>query len=453
MPSTDPGAGTPGAPAGAPASPRFADRLGRRLANAGSSLRIRNYRLYFTGQAISVGGTWMQTIAQAFLVLKLTGSGTQLGVVTAVRFVPMLFLGPWGGVVVDRLDKRRILVVTQALSAVLALAFGVLVGTGQIRMWLVYVLALLLGSVQILDNPARQSLIPELVPREQLGNAVLLNSITVNMARIIGAGVGGWVAGALGLATCFDLNAVSFAAVIITLLLMRSAQIEAAPRQPAQRGQVAEGFRYVVRTPELLIPLVMITVLGTLQWEYPVSLPLLASQTFHGGAATYGTMTAFMGLGGVVGGLLIAVRNSYRVSELSVTAIGWGIAGTLAAVAPGLPLVYAVMILVGFGSVAFNSLAKTSLQLATEPAMRGRVMALWALAWLGSTPIGGPIVGWVGEHVGARGSLLIGSIPSIVLGVVTLPILTRLARRPAPAVDSLEAATEPATSTATTARA
>lgn len=394
-----------------------------------SSLSSRNYRLFFWGQLVSICGTWMQTVAQSFLVLDLTNSGTVLGLATAARFVPVFLFGPWGGLVADRLDKRRILFVTQTLSGLLALAFGLLVGTHVIEMWMVYLLALSLGFVNVFDNPARQSLISELVPRELVRNAVTLNSVTVNMARVFGAAAGGVIASVLGLALCFDLNAISFGAVVLSLALMSAGQLLRGKRPERERGQIRAGLAYVRAEPALLVPLLMVAIVGTLAWEFQVSLPLVASKTFHGGAGTYGAMMSVMGAGAVAGGLITASRSRIRRRGLAVSAIGWGIAITAAALAPNLATEYAAMVFVGYGSISFNSLAKTVLQLSSTAVMRGRVMALWGVAWLGSTPVGGPIVGWVGEELGARWSLIIGGVPTLAVGILTYPILARIDRR------------------------
>jgi MFS family permease len=394
-----------------------------------SSLSSPNYKLFFWGQLVSVCGTWMQTVAQSFLVLQLTDSGTDLGLATAARFVPIFLFGPWGGLVADRLDKRRVLYVTQSLSGVLALAFGVLVGTHAIQMWMVYLLAVALGFVNVFDNPARQSLIPELVPLPLLSNAVTLNSVTVNMARIFGAAAGGVIASALGLALCFDLNAVSFAAVLLSLVLMSADQMHPSKREPRERGQIRAGLAYVRGEPDLLVPLLMVAIVGALAWEFPISLPLVARGVFHGGAGTYGAMTAVMGAGAVVGGLITASRKQASRHGLSIAAVGWGIAITAAALAPNLVVEYAALVFVGYGSISFNSQAKTALQLSAAPAMRGWVMSLWAVAWLGSTPVGGPIVGWIGQELGARWSLIAGGLPTIAVGLVTYPILVRVDRR------------------------
>ena len=394
-----------------------------------SSLRQRNYRLFFFGQLISVAGTWMQTVAQSFLVLGLTHSGTQLGLTTAARFLPMFLFGPLGGVIADRMDKRRVLYITQTLSGLLAGVCAVLIATHVIELWMVYLLALALGGVNVFDNPARQSFISEMVSARDLPNAVTLNSVSMNMARVFGAAAGGVIAAALGLALCYTCNALSFVAVLVSLALMRRSELFPARRVARRKRQVREGLRYVRATPELLIPLLMIAVVGTLAWEFQVTLPLMATKVFHGDAATYGLMASLMGVGAVVGGLISAARPRPRTRALCLAAIGWGVAILAASAAPSLPLELASMLFVGYGSITFNSLAKTTLQLAAEPSMRGRVMALWALAWLGSTPIGGPIVGWIGQSVGARWALVAGGLPTLICGVLALPALTRVDRR------------------------
>ncbi len=251
----------------------------------------------------------------------------------------------------------------------------------------------------------------------------------MNIARIVGAAVGGAVAAALGLAACFGLNALSFVAVLVSLMVMSGAQIARPVRAPRERGQLRAGFRYVRTTPELLLPLVMIAIIGTLAWEFQVSLPLVANETFHGGAGLYGAMTATMGIGAVIGGLVSASRPRVGMRTLGIAAIGWGIAITAAGLAPTLPIEFAVLACVGYGSITFNSYAKTALQVAASPEMRGRVMALWGLAWLGSTPIGGPVIGWIGEAFGGRWTLLAGGIPTLVVGLAALPTLSRLDRR------------------------
>jgi MFS family permease len=421
-------------------------RLGLSPGQMVSSLHQRNYRLFFFGQLVSVAGTWMQSVAQSFLVLDLTHSGTQLGLTSAARFLPMFLFGPIGGVFADRLDRQRVLYVTQTLSGLLAGVFAVTVGTHSIRLWIVYLLALALGFVNVFDNPARQSFISEMVSAQDLPNAVTLNSVAMNMARVFGAALGGVIAAAIGLALCFTCNALSFGAVLVSLAAMRGSELFPAKRVSRQKRQVRQGLRYVRSTPELFIPLLMIAVIGTLAWEFQVSLPLMASQVFHGGAGSYGVMASVMGGGAVVGGLISAARSRPRARALCLAAIGWGIAILAAAVAPSMALELAALVFVGYGSITFNSLAKTTLQLAARPEMRGRVMALWALAWLGSTPIGGPIIGWAGQAIGARWALVIGGLAALACGILALPALTRIDRRASRTADPAQADHPPAIS-------
>jgi MFS family permease len=297
----------------------------------------------------------------------------------------------------------------------------------------VYLLALSLGCVNVFDNPARQSFISEMVPPDDLANAVTLNSVSMNLARVFGAAVAGVLAAVLGLALCFTCNALSFGAVLLSLAAMNGALLYPARPVKKRPGQIRAGLRYVRETPELLIPLLMIALVGTLAWEFQVTLPLMASKVFGGGAGAYGVMASVMGVGAVGGGLISAARSRPRARSLCLAAIGWGIAITAAAVAPTLPLELVALVFVGYGSITFNSYAKTALQLAADPTMRGRVMALWFLAWQGSTPIGGPLVGWIAQDAGARWSLVVGGLPTLLCGLLALPALSRIDRRAAEA--------------------
>ena len=399
-----------------------------------SSLSERSYRLYFTGQLISVVGSFVQTVALAFLVLHLTGSGTALGLVIATLWLPIFFFSPFGGLLADRLDKRNILYVTQTLLVLLAGAFAVLIATGVIAMWMVYLLALGVGGVNAVDLPTRQSFIAEMVPLDKLENAITLNSISVNIARVFGAALGGVIVAFLGLATCFSLNAASFVAVLITLMMMRRAQLHPAPRVVRQKGQIRAGLRYVRTVPQLLVPMIMIAVIGVLAYEFPVTLPLMATDTFHRGAGTYGLMASVMSGGAVLGGVVTASRERPRARALALAAIGWGIAISAAAVAPSLPLELLALAFVGYGTITFNAMAKTTLQLASIPVMRGRVMALWVLAWGGTTLIGGPLVGWIAQEFGARWPLLVGGVPTVLVGIVAWPALKRIDQHAEPPV-------------------
>ena len=383
-----------------------------------AALAVRNYRLFFTGQVISVSGTWMQTVAQAFLVLTvLHGNGLQMGLVISLQFVPMLVAGSFGGLIADRADKRRLLVATQSAAALLALALGLLTATGAVHLWEVYLLAFGLGVVNLFDNPARQSFVSEMVGRELLPNAVTLNSVTMNSARIIGPAIGGVLILTLGLADCFFVNAVSYVAVIGALLLMRPGELRRAHPVARAKGQIREGLRYVRRTPELFDPLVVMAIVGIFAFNFTTTLPLLAYNTFHGGAGTYSAFTVAMGAGAIAGGLLVAHRS--RPSGPLLAAIGMVFAVTIAAVAVSPTETVAIIALVPMGacSISFISTANATLQLRADPEMRGRVMALYAIAFLGSTPIGAPIMGALSDAFSPRVALGVGAVATLAASV------------------------------------
>ena len=394
-----------------------------------SSLKVPNYRLYFVGQVVSLSGTWMQGVAQAWLVLDLTGSGTALGLVSSLQFLPVLLFGPLGGVLADRFDKRRLLYGTQTAAAALAATLGVLVATGVVQVWMVYVLATCLGFVYVIDNPTRQTFIHEMVGANDLTNAVSLNSVVVNVARVIGPGLAGTLIVAVGLAPCFFINAASYGAVLVALFLMNPQRLHRGANQARRRGQLREGLRYVRSTPEVFVPLVMMAIVGTLAYEFQVVLPLLARFTFHGDAGTYGAMSMVMGLGAVVGGLATAAAGRRPATSLAWTAIAFGVIQLITSAAPTLTLTFIALGLLGATSIRFLALGNATLQLAAAPEMRGRVMALWGVAFLGSTPIGGPIVGWIGEHVGPRFALGLGGFATVAAGVLAYRALSRVVMR------------------------
>ena len=393
------------------------------------SLRVRNYRLYFLGQVVSLTGTWMQSVAQSWLVLRLTGSGVALGITTALQFGPMLVGGPWGGVLADRSNKRKVLIATQSAAALIALTLGLLVVTGAVRLWMVYLLAFLLGSVTLVDMPTRQSFVMEMVGRDEVANAVSLNSVQVNAARILGPAAAGLLIAALGTGVCFLINAGSYAAVIAGLLLMDPDRLHRGARVARGRGQLRAGLKYVWTTPGLRTPLLMMLVVGTLAYNFSVVMPLLARFTFGRGAGTFGVLYALMGSGAVLGGLTVATRGRTSQRLLSIAALAFGLALWLAAVAPNLIWEMALMVPTGAASAAFIASSNSLLQLASTPEMRGRVMALFAVVFVGSTPIGGPLVGWIAERFGARVSLMVAASATIAVGVAGWTALRRAARR------------------------
>jgi len=395
-----------------------------------SPLSVRNFRLYFIGQTVSVSGTWMQRIAQSWLVLQLTNSGTAIGLVTAVQFLPMLFLAPLGGVITDRFNKRHTLFVTQSLAALLALILGVLVVTHTVKLWMVYVLAGVLGLVASVDNPTRQTFVLEMVGREKLTSAVSLNSVLVNLARVLGPAAAGALIVTVGLGPCFLVNSATYLVVIGALILMHTTDLYTSAPQGRKSGQLREGLRYVRNTPAVLTPLIMMAVVGTFAYEFQVILPLVAKFTFGGNARTFATMTAFMGGGAVVGGLFTASRRTRAPVALSYTGAAFGVMQLLAAVAPHLIVEYAAMALLGAASISFLALGNATLQLTSSSAMRGRVMGLWAVAFLGSTPIGGPIIGWIGEHIGPRYGLGLGGVATFLAAVLAYRRLRSLGTLP-----------------------
>jgi MFS family permease len=393
--------------------------------NTFSSLKIRNYRLYFIGQGISLPGSWMERIAQAWLVLKLTDSGTALGIVTAFQTLPILFLGPWGGLLADRFNKRKLLYFTQAGLGLLSLILSILIATDLVRIWMVYILALLVGVINAVDNPTRQTFVFEMVGKKDLSNAVTLNSTEVNLARIIGPAAAGIIIATLGLALCFFLNAISFIGVLVCLFLIRAEDLRPAEPVKKAKGQVLEGFKYVFRTPVLRNILIIMGVVGSLSYEFTVSLPLLAKYTFQGDAHYYAFLTSAMGIGAVLGGLLTAGRKQTSPKGFSSTSIFFGLAILSAAVSPGIHLAVLAMVLVGLFSIKFMTIGNTTLQLESLPEMRSRVMAMWTMAFLGSTPIGGPIIGWIGQHTNPRIALSVSGGAAIAAGIFGLFIKRR----------------------------
>jgi MFS family permease len=405
-----------------------------------ASLRNRNFRRYMSGQAISLIGTWMQTVAQSWLVLQLTHSGTAIGLVVALQTLPVLLLGPYGGVVADRVDKRKLMIVLQAMMGVLALALGLLTVTHTVTLWQVYVLAFLLGLNNTFENPARQAFVLEMVGHEDLRNAVSLNSTAVNAARAIGPAFAGVIIAIGGIGLCFLLNAASFVAVVASLVRLDTRALSPSPPAPRAKGQLREGIRYASRTPAIAIPLLMMTLVGCLAYEFQVVLPVVAQETFHGGAKTYGFMTAAMGLGAVIGGLWVAARGKTGVRALVLSSMSFGLAILLAAVAPVLWLELVALMLAGAASVNFLAKGNSTIQLASDPQMRGRVLALWSVAFLGSTPIGGPIVGAVAEHTGGRSALLLGAAACLAAAAMAWTIRRRIAASRAAAQHETEAA-------------
>lgn len=412
-------------PAGCAGRTEPLNPLGRATQTTFAALAVPNYRRYASGQAISLVGTWMQITAQAWLVLTLTHSAVVLGVVVALQALPVLLLGAYGGVIADRVDKRRLMMALQSLMGVQALVLGVLTLTGLVRVWEIALLAVLLGLNNTFENPSRQAFVLEMVGSDNLRNAISLNSVLVNAARAVGPAVAGILIASVGTGICFLINALSFAAVVTSLLTMDRSQLRPSPPSGRARGQLRAGLRYVASVPELAVPLLMMAIVGTLAYEFQVVLPVVAKHTFHGGAVAYGFITACMGLGAVAGGLVTAARGRTGLRPLVISAAGFGVVILLAAAAPDLGVEYLAMALVGWASITFIAQGNSTLQLTAAPSMRGRVMSLWAIAFQGTTPIGGPLIGWVTAAAGARVGLATGGFSCLAAALLGLLVWRR----------------------------
>ena len=389
------------------------------------SMSVRNYRLYFAGQLISTTGTWMQSIAQAWLVLQITGSAVALGVTVALQFTPVLLVGAWGGLVADRVDKRRLLVGTQAAAGVLALLLGAVTALGVVQLWMIFALALGLGAVNALDNPARRAFVVEMVGTEHVSNAVSLSSAMFMAARVIGPAIAGLVIAGLGVSWCFFANGVSYSAAVLAFVAMRENEFFAVEPVPKRKGQLREGLRYAWSTPALRLVLVLTAVIGTLAFNFQVVLPLLAKETFSGGAETLGVLYAFMSIGSVIGGLVSAHEAQATRRFVLGAALAFGAALVLAAFAPTLGLELLVLVPVGAAGIAFTAMSNGVIQTECAPEMRGRVAALFTVAFLGSTPIGGPIIGWVSQQLGPRAGLWVGGVATLAVTVAAIAVIRR----------------------------
>ena len=416
---------------------RFA-RAGQRTFRA---LSVRNFRLYFTGQVISVSGTWMQMVAQAYLILfRLHGTGVDVAIAAGLQFVPLLLFGPFGGLTADRLDKRKVLYAPQSSAGILALALGLLVSTHSASLGLVYLLAALRGVVNLFDNPARQTFVSEMVGLDLLPNAVSLNSVVMNSARVIGPAIGGVLILTLGVSTCFIVNAASYIAVIVALSRMRKAELFARPGVGRKKGQVREGLRYAWSTGDLRSPLISMAIVGVFAFNFTVTLPLLAKVTFHGGAGLYSTFLAAMGAGAVVGGLYTAHRSRPSTGLLAAIGVFFGAMILAVSLAPTKLAAIILLVPMGAASITFIATNNATLQLRADPAMRGRVMSLNAIAFLGSTPIGAPLLGYISDISSPRVSLAVGAVATMVASVTLFFLAIR--QREARAAAEVEAAGE-----------
>jgi MFS family permease len=377
------------------------------------SLRIRNFRLFFMGQGISQIGNWLTLIAQSLLVYELTDSGVALGALAAAQFGPVLLLGGYAGLIADRTDKRKLLLGVQVFAMVQSMALAALAFQHHPPVWAFFVIAAFGGTATAFDNPARRSYVVEMVPEDQVTNAVSLNSALMTGSRIIGPALGGLLVVTVGFGWAFLLDGLSYIAVLVGLWKIDSRLVRRPPLQPRGKGQVRAGLRYAWSIPELRVPLVMMTVIGTLAFNFQTVLPLFATRDLDGGGGLFSLLMSVVSVGSLAGALLSARRTNVSVRTVSVSAVGFGASMLALAAAPNQPAAFAVGVVMGFTSISFMTASTAIVQLRADASMRGRVLALQAIVFLGSTPIGGPVVGAVSQELGARWGLALGGLATL----------------------------------------
>jgi MFS family permease len=390
-----------------------------------SSLRVRNYRLFFIGQIISTSGTWMQSVAQMWLVLHLTSSGFALGVTAALQFLPMLLLGTWGGLMADRVDKRRMLVATQLLASGVALSLAIVTLTGIVQLWTVFLLAGLMGVVNAIDTPTRQSFVTEMVGPVHVSNAVSLNAAIFTSARVIGPAIAGILIALVGTGWCFLFNGFSYLAVVAALLLMRPTELYRQRPVARTRGQIRAGIGYAWNRHELRLPLFVMLVVGGFGFHFTVLLPLMAKFTFHLGADAFGLLLSLMGVGSLIGALVAASRQRPTLRLLTLAAFAFGILMLGAAWMPNLALEMVVLVPLGLALTTLQATSNALLQLNSDAEFRGRVMSLYTIVFIGTTPIGSPLIGWVAQQFGPRVGLALGGVAALVAAFVATFALRR----------------------------
>jgi MFS family permease len=394
--------------------------------NAFRSLRVRNYRLYASGQLVSLTGTWMQRVAQDWLVLELTNSGTALGIVTALQFGPSLLLGLWGGVIADRGDKRRILLATQSALAVVALALGLLDVAGVVRYWHVLVLATLLGLITSIDTPTRQSFVVEMVGKEDLVNAVGLNSTIFNFGRIVGPAAAGVLITAVGTGWAFVLNAASSLAVIAGLALMRESELHPSPPVARGRGQLREGLRYVRGRKDLVLTMVLIAVVGTFGLNFQITTALMAKQVFHRTASGYGLLSTSLAVGALMGAVVATTRRRRPGPRfLLLATCVFGLLEIACGSMPSFDTTAVLLVPTGLSMLTLTTAANASVQLGVSPTMRGRVMSLYLVCFMGGTPLGAPVIGWLAGTAGPRWGLLGGGLICVGMALTLALVIAR----------------------------
>lgn len=392
-----------------------------------SALKVFNYRLWVTGALVSNIGTWMQRVAQDWLVLTVltNNSGTAAGITTGLQFLPILFLGPFAGLIGDRVNKRKLLLVTQTAMGLCAAILGVLVITDVVQLWHVYVLALLLGVASAFDAPSRQAFVSEVVSKDDVPNAVALNSASFNLARLAGPGVAGLVIAAFGTGPAFLINAASFVAVIFSIWRMRVSELHASKRVPRAKGQIREGFAYIRSRPDLMMIMALVFIVSTFGMNFQITNALMATTIFNLGPGEYGLLGSIMAIGTLAASLMAARRKTVRMLYIVGGAFGFGIAVAIAAFMPNYWLYALMLIPVGIMALTFMNACNTTVQLTTESRMRGRVLAVYMAVLQGGTPIGAPLVGWIATEFGARWSLGVGAIAAVIAAIGALIAMNR----------------------------
>jgi MFS family permease len=391
------------------------------------SLHVRNFRLFFGGQLVSQVGNWLTLIAQALFVLELTDSGFALGFLAAAQFGPVLLIGPFAGLVADRSDKRRLLLLVQSLAMVQSFALAALAFSGHPPVWSIYLVAAAGGFATAFDNPTRRAFVTDMVPEADISNAVSLNSALMTGSRVVGPAVAGLLITTVGFGWCFLLDGMSYAAVLVALYLMRSEELRPLPVTPKGKGQVREGIRYARGVPELWVPLLMMAVIGTLTFNFSTVLPLVATRDLHGSDLTFTLLMSVIAVGSLTGALATARRRTISVRDVSTSAVAFGVSMALLTVAPNEAAAFVVAVAMGVASITFMTSSTAIVQLRSVPHMRGRVLALQAMVFLGSTPIGGPIIGAISETFGARYALGLGALAAVGAGMFGLTHVRRQA--------------------------
>jgi MFS family permease len=400
----------------------------RRRASTFAALRVPNFRIYLSAHAVASTGTWMQNIALEWLVLELSGSPAAVGIAMACQFLPMLLIGMYGGVIADRYPKRVVLMVTQTLNGLLSGALAVLTITGHVRVEHVYLFALAAGLVFVVDNPTRQVFVNEVVPQRYVRNAIALNAAVFQTSRLVGPAVAAVMIATVGTGWAFAANALSYLAPLAGLLLIRSADLLPTPAVERAPGQLRSALRYVAARPHVAWTIVLVGVVGTFGLKFPVVLTAMADETFAGGAELYGLFNVVLAVGSVAGALVAGGRTHTRLRTIVLAGAAFGAAQFAAALAPGLGVFLVALVAMGMVNLAFQAMANSSVQSWVDPEVRGRVMGLYMLAFVGGTPLGGPVIGWITDAFGARVGMAVCGLLPLLAAVVVAAVLARHAR-------------------------